>query len=175
VRPVFRDHQHETDPRDFAGAGGTHYRNDTGRNDIVACRVARDAHTVFFQVETREPLSPPSDPNWMWLLIDVHPRERWGYDFIVNRQPPSATEAILERQVENWHWEEVGRVPLRVEGNRLHLAISRKALGLPDDTTRTRLEFRWIDHATNPNDPLDVYVSGDAAPEGRFRYRYQAD
>ncbi|MCP5520456.1 MAG: hypothetical protein H7A46_02765 [Verrucomicrobiales bacterium] len=177
VRPVFRDHQHETDPRDFDGAGGTHYRNDTGRNDIVACRVARDKRSVYFQVETREPLSLPSDPNWMWLLIDADQdvTTGWeGYEFIVNRQPPSATQTTLERHVRDWEWEPVGEVPLRNQGNRLHLAIPRTALNLPIDTTRTALDFKWLDHATRPGDPMDVYVSGDAAPEGRFRYCYQA-
>ena len=45
VGPEFRDHVGETLPRDFDGAAGLHYTNRTGRNDLVACKVARDAQT----------------------------------------------------------------------------------------------------------------------------------
>ena len=178
VRPVFRDHAGETSGRDFDGAGGTHYRNASGRNDIVACRVARDTETLFFQVETHEALSAPGGTHWMWLLIDTDQDAAtgWeGYDFIVNRGERSATKTTLERNMGGWSWETACPVPLRIQGNQLHLAIPRTALNLPSHTTRTALDFKWIDHATNPGDPMDVYVSGDSAPEGRFCYRYQAE
>ena len=60
----FLDHVGETIPRDHNGVAGLHYTNKTGRNDFVACKVARDAHNVTFYVRTREPITrvPPRGP-----------------------------------------------------------------------------------------------------------------
>jgi hypothetical protein len=65
-------------------------------------------------------------------------------------------------------------VPLRIEGNRLHLALPRTALGL-DGLEVTTFDFKWVDHVQTSGDILDFYVSGDAAPDGRFNYRYVAE
>ena len=48
VRPEFSDAVGETIPRNFDGAGGLHYTNNTGRNDLAAFKVARDSRNVYF-------------------------------------------------------------------------------------------------------------------------------
>ena len=48
VRPEFSGHIGETAPRDFDGAGGLHYTNLSGRNELAACKVARDADKCLF-------------------------------------------------------------------------------------------------------------------------------
>src|SRR4030095_15050462 len=47
VAPEFRDHVRETITRDFDGAGGLHYTNRSGRNDLVSCKIARDDQNVY--------------------------------------------------------------------------------------------------------------------------------
>jgi hypothetical protein len=69
----------------------------------------------------------------------------------------------------------VAKVNCRVEGNELHLVIPRSALGLSKGNTRVALDFKWADHLQRPGEVADFYVSGDVAPEGRFRYRYLGD
>jgi hypothetical protein len=89
VLPAFTDDSGDTAPRDFDGAGGLHYRDRSGRNDLVQLKVARDDTNVYFYARTRQALTPRSDLNWMWLLIDIdgNPKTGWeGYDFIVNRR-----------------------------------------------------------------------------------------
>jgi len=66
-------------------------------------------------------------------------------------------------------------VPFRVEGNELHLAISRKALGQGHGALPVMLDFKWADNSQHPGDVTDFYLSGDVAPEGRFRYRYETN
>ena len=78
---------------------------------------------------------------------------------------------MLERCVGGWRWEEVGKVPLAVADNRLELAIPRRLLGLPVGTS-IDLGFKWVDNVQKPGDIMDFYVSGDAAPGGRFNFRY---
>ena len=177
VGPEFAAHVGETLPRDHAGVAGTHYMNRTGRNDIVACKVARDADTVYFYVRTREPLTSWAGPNWMWLLLraGVEPdrAQNWeGFNFIVNRLIEGPDVTWLEACEGGWKWRKAAKVAYRTGSHEMHLAIPLTALGLARGATDIALEFKWIDNAQKPGDILDTYVSGDAAPIGRFRYRY---
>ncbi len=178
VAPAFADDAGDTVPRDFDGAGGLQYRDRSGRNDLVVFKVARDAENIYFHARTKQALTPSSDPNWMWLLIDIDadPKTGWeGYDFIVNRRIDGDGTTWLEKNDGGWRWKPVGKVKSRLEGNELHLAIPREALGIPRDRTGDSLDFKWADNLQHPGDVMDFYTSGDVAPEGRFRYRYLAE
>ena len=178
VAPGFLDDPGDTAPRDSDGAGGTHYVDRSGRNDLVALKVARDGRNVFFHARTRAPLTPRTDPNWMQLLIDADrdPRTGWeGFDFVVNRTFEADGSTWLERNLGGWTWEKVAKVRLRTSGNALHLAIPRTALGLPEGDGPLTLDFKWVDNPQRPGDVMDFYVSGDVAPEGRYKFRYVAD
>lgn len=176
VSPEFRAHVGTAVPRDHAGVAGLQYRNPTGRNDLEVMKVAHDATQVCFYVRTRQPLSPATDAQWMWLFIDADqdPGTGWeGFEFIVNRTR-EAGQSWLERCVGGWAWERVAPVALRAEGCELHLAIPRAALGLAPGRPLA-LDFKWADNLQRPGDPLDLYLSGTTAPAGRFRYRYQGE
>jgi hypothetical protein len=178
VGPEFPDHTGETTPRDFDGVGGLHYTNSTGRNDLVALKVARDKKNVYFYARTREPLSPASDPNWMWLLIDSDQNTKtgWaGYDFMVNRTNEADGKTWLEKNEGDWNWKKIAALDFRVIGNELQLTIPRAALGLEEGSTRLALDFKWADNMQKPGDITDFFLSGDVAPEGRFNYRYTAE
>jgi arylsulfatase A-like enzyme len=177
VGPEFADHWRETDPRDFDGAGGTHYTNRTGRNDLDVFKVARDDDGLYFYARTRGASTPPSDPFWMWLLLDTDHNASTGWrgcDFLVNRERAGAGEVWLERNTGGWTWERVAKVGFRAEGNELQIAIPKRVLGLTPGAGAIALDFKWADNWQHPEDPLDPYVSGDTAPEGRFFFRYQA-
>jgi hypothetical protein len=172
VGPEFADHAFDTDHRDF-GKGEVHYVNTSGRNDITLAKVARDPANVYFYVKTRQPLTPRSDPNWMWLLIDADQNVKtgWeGYDFILNRTL-DGKKTWLEKNVGGWKWEKAAKVDLVTKGNELMLSVPRKALGLPAGDAVT-LDFKWWDNTQKPGDIMDTYLSGDAAPDVRFNYRY---
>lgn len=175
VPPVFCDHLLETRARDHRGVGKTHYRNSSGRNDLQVHKVAHDKQHVYFYAQTREPMSPWQDPNWMMLLIDTDQDTDtgWqGYDFVVNRVVKRATHTVLERHVEGWTWQPVAEVGFRAESRQLHLALPREVLGLSTDDGSVHLDFKWIDNWQHCGDVMDMYLSGDTAPEGRFRFRY---
>jgi len=175
VTSVYRDHALDTLPRDFRGCGDKHYRVQTGRNDFRTLKVTHDRANVYFHAQTSENVTPHTDTNWMWLLADVKGTNgpRWGgFNFIVSREVASPTEASIEANAGGWRWKTVGAVKYRTEGNRIHTAIPRELLGIESD--EFILEFKWIDNAQKPGDILDVYINGDTAPSGRFRYRYEA-
>jgi hypothetical protein len=111
----------------------------------------------------------------MLLLIDADTRRAtgWeGYDFVVNRSI-DGSETWLERNTDGWNWERVARLTLRVAERELMLAVPRAALGLPADAgADVAFDFKWWDNPQRAGDIMDVYLSGDAAPDGRFNYRY---
>jgi hypothetical protein len=175
VQPEFSGHVGETAPRDFAGAGGLHYTNFSGRNEIAACKVARDADKIYFYARTVAPLTPPTDTNWMWLLIDAdqNPQTGWaGYDFIVNRTRDADGKFWLEKNNGGWNWEKVAPVEIKITGTELQLAIPRELLGLKTGETKTAIDFKWADNLQAPGDVLDFYLSGNVAPAERFNYRF---
>jgi len=176
VQPEFRDHLHETQARDHRGVGKTHYKNITGRNDLRLFKVAHDQQNVYFYAQTRASISSWQDPNWMMLLIDTDQDmdTGWqGYDFVVNRAVKSATRTVLEKHRHAWHWQSMAEIDYRVKGRELHLCLPRALLGLSGEGGPVQLDFKWIDNWQHCGDVMDMYLSGDTAPEGRFKYRYQ--
>jgi hypothetical protein len=171
VGPEFIDHRQETLPRDHDGVAGLHYVNRSGRNDLVLLKVARDDTHVYFYARASAPLSPATDSNWMWLLIDADQDAKtgWqGYDFIVNRDREGG-RSYLERCSGDWHWSRVAEVGLHAAGNELQMAIPRALISTSGPLT---FDFKWVDNAQRPGELADFYLSGDVAPEGRFNYRF---
>ena len=174
VGPYFASYKGNTMHRDYDGAANTHYVDNTGRNDIVGAKVARDSKYVYFYVEAAGRLTPSSDPHWMQLFIDID-RDRatgWnGYDFVVNRVSPKRLKAIVEKNIQGiWMWEETGRINFKVSGNVLVIRIPRDVLGVGDGALD--FEFKWNDNMQEEGNIMDFYVSGDTAPGGRFDYVY---
>jgi hypothetical protein len=177
VGPEYHDDVGDTLPRNHDGAGGLHYTDRSGRNDLVAFKVARDEQNLYFFARSQGPLSPRSGAGWMWLLLDVdgNCRTGWeGFDYIVHRTIDLDGTAWLERHDGGSRWIKVARVEERIAERELHLAIPRSALGLSVGAGPLSLDFKWADSLQRPGEVMDFYTSGDVAPEGRFRYRYKA-
>ncbi|WP_156309315.1 glycoside hydrolase family 71/99 protein [Sphingobacterium endophyticum] len=177
VLPQFKHYAGNTIHRDHRGRYSEYYTNNSGRNDIIEARVARDKADVFFYVETAEKLSPSTDPNWMMLFIDVD-RDKstgWnGYDYVINRVNPKNNKAVIEKNIAGrWEWESVGTAPTSIQNNRLEIAVSRSLLKL--DGKPVNFEFKWNDNMQENGNIMDFYVNGDTAPGGRFNFVYKAD
>lgn len=171
VEVEFRDTIGDTMHRDYPGYGGLHYTNDSGRNDIVRCKVAIDRWRASFYVETREPLSPHTDPNWMLLLVDADQDAStgWcGYDYLINGEVIDGETTTLMRYTDGG-WREVARVPYRAAGNALEVAAPRWLLGLRG--SQLSFDFHWADNPTELVDAISLCTDGDSAPNRRFNYR----
>lgn len=175
VRPEYRDYPGDVMHRDFAGYGTSHYTNQTGRNDIVSCRVARDDDSLYFYVETAEKLSGYSSPNWMRLFFAPAGKAKndsWnGFSYMVEQTKEKAILKEYAGKEGEWAWSEIGEVPRRARGARLAVAVPREKIrGLAN---KVDLRFKWSDNMQAEGDVLDFYENGDAAPDGRFAYRYK--
>ncbi len=178
VGPEYRDDVGDTAWRDHAGWNNvTRYTDTTGRNDFVALKVARDNEYVYFYARTQAPITPHTDPHWMLLFINTKgdPHAGWeGYNFVVNRRVVNDTTTMLETSAGGWNWRPKAQVRYRVRGNELELAIRRADLGLRPGQP-LRLQFKWADNMQRDGDVMEFTLSGDAAPNGRFNYVYEAN
>ena len=182
VTAKYLDYTNDIEDRNSRGFGKEKYENETGRNDIVNMKVAHDDEYLYFYVDTKEDITPSTDDNWMTLFIDsgVEGNAEWyGYDFAVNVEKPNGNEAVLSKcSGSGWNWTNAGTVKMKVEGNKMMLAISRADLGIPDNNGKTLidLQFKWADnYQQNESGSYDVwtfYTDGDAAPYGRLNYIY---
>ncbi|WP_165228256.1 hypothetical protein [Aquisphaera insulae] len=175
VTVEYRDTIGDTIHRDYPGYGGLHYKDESGRNDIVTCKVAVGDEHVAFYAETREPLTPHTGENWMLLFIDADRDHKtgWnGYDLLVNGNVPDDHTTTLMRydpRAEKGPWVVESRLPCRYAGNKLELAIPRRLLGPTADDLA--FDFHWCDHPADLKDVISLCVSGDSAPNRRFNYR----
>ena len=173
ITPEYLDAVGDTQHRDWPGWGGRQYVDTSGRNDLVAAKIACDAKNIYFYVRTHAKMTPFTGPNWMQLLIDADQNAvtGWnGYDFLVNSPVLSASRTTLKRLRDGKTWP----VTYRRSGNEMQVTIPRALLGLTN-LTRTRFDFHWVDNAPAGGDPAriaDWWYVGDSAPDGRFNYRY---
>jgi len=168
----YRDTIGDTCHRDNKGYGGLHYRNDSGRNDIISSKIAVDRKNIYFQVETREALTPHTGSNWMLLLIDAdqNPDTGWyGYDYLVNQRVADDKTTTIQRYTPAGTWTEVAQLDYRYAGKMLELAIPRELLKLTGETFA--FDFKWCDNPADLQDPISLCTSGDSAPNRRFNYR----
>lgn len=174
VEPEYRDTIGDTLHRDHRGYGDTHYTNTTGRNDIILCRMAFDAENLYAYARTAEPLSAPTDPNWMLLFLDTdldHETGWEGYDYMVNAEVLSSKTTTLKTVRDNGTWSTAARISFRAAGNELELQIPLSAIGhRPGE--RISLGFHWADNIPSRTDITAFSTGGDSAPNRRFNYRY---
>ncbi|HNQ73703.1 MAG TPA: hypothetical protein PKN95_08880 [Verrucomicrobiota bacterium] len=170
VQPEFRDTVGDPVHRGHRGWDAkVTYRNETGRNDIVAAKFSSDRETAWFYVRTRDPITAPQGTNWMLLFLDAdaNPKTGWlGYDVVVNRTAAGSLETNVANR---FAWSSAGSVSCRVAGNELELAIPWKLLGL--QSPAARLDFKWADNCLAADDWTDFTLNGDTAPNDRFNYR----
>lgn len=172
VAVEYRDTIGDTIHRDYNGYGGLHYTNDSGRNDIITCKVAVDDRDVYFYAETRQPLTPHMGKNWMLLLIDAdtsHNTGWFGYDVLINQEIIDEKTTTLKRYDASATWVEQARLRFRYAGNAVEIAVPRGTLGLNGDAIT--FDFHWCDNPADLRDPISLCIDGDSAPNRRFNYR----
>lgn len=167
------DHQGDTFTRNSPGnfAAGP-YVDNTGRNDIVESRVARDEKYVYFWVQTADKLTPHTDPKWMLLFIDTDQNAQtgWnGYDLLIN--DGFSGDKSLVKRYKSGDWTRLGTAEFRYEGNQLMIRISRKYFG----ESPLRFDFHWSDNIQSLDSIEEFLLHGDQAPSRRANYRYNAE
>ncbi|MDO5571136.1 MAG: hypothetical protein Q4F97_06680 [Bacteroidales bacterium] len=172
VSPYFSSYKGNTIHRNHRGRYDQYYINNSGRNDIVGAKVARDNDFIYFYVETDNNMTPSSDHNWMMLFIDSDRDKNtgwYGYDFVVNHISPSDNMVVIEKNYKGkWMWNKIAKAEYYQIENKMAIKIARKDLNF--DNKKINLEFKWNDNMQDEGDIMDFYVNGDVAPGARFNY-----
>ena len=172
VGPEYRDYQGDTvDRNSISRVGDLTYINETGRNDIVMAKVSNDSRHLYFYVECAEAITEAEGENWMNLFInaDGNNENGWyGYDFILNRSREDGKVSVEAFTGEcAWEFETVGYAEYTQNGNVLQIKLPRAMIDFGDT-----LDFKWADNSVASGDIMQFWDLGDAAPNGRYAYRY---
>jgi len=178
VTPEFRDTLGDTFHRNHDGWGSAGpYINNTGRNDFLDMKVARDETYIYFYAKTREALTSYTDPNWMMLFInsDQDHATGWeGYDVLVNHSPSSVSQTTLEQTSSGWNWTTASTtIAYIASGNEIEIRVPRSLIGQGSGDDPVALDFHWADNIQANDDIIQFGINGDSAPNRRFDYRYQ--
>ncbi|RKX40290.1 MAG: hypothetical protein DRP64_12850, partial [Verrucomicrobia bacterium] len=178
VTPEFRDTLGDTFHRNHDGWGTAGpYINNTGRNDFLDMKVARDATYIYFYAKTRDNLTSYTDSNWMMLFInsDQEHATGWeGYDVLVNRYPGSSSQTTLEETSSGWSWTTTSTaISYIASGNEIEIRVPRSLIGQGSGDDPVALDFHWADNIQANDDIIQFGINGDSAPNRRFDYRYQ--
>ena len=175
VGPEFRDYEgdvtHRVSPGHVGGNEYGFYVNQSGRNDIVTAKVSSDSQYLYFYVECASDITDPEGSNWMNLFInaDCDDATGWyGYDFILNRNRND--EAVLIERfvgVDTWAFETVGSVAYTRRGNVMQVKIPKDLIGFSGT-----IDFKWADNSVPTGQIMEFLDQGDAAPNGRYNYRF---
>ena len=174
VKKSYYDHvgdvTHRNSPGNFAAGP---YINETGRNDIVESKVARDDDYVYFYVKTADALTPHTDPYWMLLFIDAdksHETGWEGYDLLVNAEfKNDRTSTVKTYDGESWSGSK--GVAFRYEGNEMMVRIPRSYFG----SGKLAFDFHWADGIQKLGDIEEFFLNGDQAPSRRANYRFEEE
>lgn len=167
VEASYQDTRGDVIHRNHPGYGNLMYTDESGRNDLVCCKVAVDKKNLYFYAETAFDLSPNTDKNWMLLLLNTDQKSQtgWeGYDYMVK-----------EGWLHVWNnqrkdWQKTIHVIMQEKGNKLELSLPRKTL---DQTGKTvKIDFKWTDNPSALDNIITLCTSGDTAPNRRFAYRF---
>ena len=174
VGPEFRDVYGDTAKRDHVSyAGGLRYTNDTGRNDILTSKVSDDGEYLYFFVECAENITAREGDNWMNLFIKSDGNEEtgwYGFDYIINRSEENG-KASIERFNDGWTFEKTGEAEYALDGKTLVIKVKRTDIGYDGKS----LDFKWADNSVTDGEIMGFLDNGDAAPDGRFCYRYTTE
>ena len=176
VYPYYRADKGMTIHRDWPGFGDYYYKNDSGRNDIVGAKVARNEEYIWFYAECSSDITPPSAQGWMTVFVDTDRNKStgWeGYDIAINRTAPAGGLTDVEAYVptadpRSFTWKKIGQAEIKVEGNKIMYKVPRRLIS----DKKLDFEFKCSDNMINA-DAMDFYENGSSAPLGRFNYLFK--
>ena len=161
--------------RNNKGFGEHVYVNDGLRNDFIQAKVSYDSENIWFYVKTADAITPYETAGWMTLLIDAQAATKnskdWEeFEYIIGRQGTTDSTMVLEKSTGGWNWETVANVKYIVDGDEMVIEVPRKLLGNAGKSLD--FGFKWCDDNIQDGDIMTLYTDGDAAPGGRFVFRF---
>ncbi len=182
VGPEYRDYEGDVTHRKSPGhVGGNEYGmyiNFSGRNDFVTAKVSNDTENLYFLAECAADITAPEGTNWMNLFINVDCNDEtgwYGFDYLLNRNRDDG-RVLVEKFTgkDSWTFETVGTADYTCEGKVMQIKLAKSLIGLASGRTAT-FDFKWADNSVPTGDIMEFLDQGDAAPNGRYTYRFTTE
>ncbi|MBQ3150068.1 MAG: bacterial Ig-like domain-containing protein [Clostridia bacterium] len=193
VTPYFASYIGNTGDREAEGYGDLYYTDYSGRNDIIGTQMARDDDNIYILVECADDITPYTDKLWMNIYLDTD-RTNEGFesfDYVINKKTPESDSiTTLERFTGNgYESETVAKINYSVDGRYLQVCVPKELLGISGydftvdycitDNVHDESDGKFTtdsdyEYSVFSGDILNFYTSGDVAPGGRFKYRYES-
>lgn len=157
----------------------THYKDDSGRNEITGATVTDNGDSLIFTAETGSAIEKYDfHSNWMTLYIDIDGSPLpsfYGYNYIANVYQYTDTTTCIARCTESSRTIEpdtfkiFSLIEYNCTENKLSMTIPKELLGLAG-SDKYKIRFKWADSRTEITRLEDFYTKGDAAPIGRLNF-----
>ena len=148
--------------------------NETGRNDVLKVKVAKDSKNIYFRIETREDITPyvEGDNCWMNLMIKLPDAQKgglMGFQYIINKIVKDNNKSSVCKYIDG-KYKEIAECERYVLGNVMQIKVSRRSM----DIKAKNLEFvfKIADNVTDTENYYSYYTTGDVAPIGRLVYKF---
>ena len=104
----------------------------------------------------------------LFIKSDGDGKNGWyGFDYVINRSR-DGKKAAVEKFKDGWTTEKAGDAEYVIKGKTITVKVSAALVGYDKET----LDFKWADNSVDDGDIMGFWDKGDAAPDGRFCYRY---
>lgn len=175
VTSYYRDTLGDNVNRDASGVGNLHYTDFSGRNDFVESKVCRDNEYVYFYAKCADEIKGMEDGNWMRLYIKTTGENGWeGYNYVINKDVPVFGKTTVYKLGGSWENATAsGTAEVLCKGDEIAIAVKLSDLGL--SAKNVSFQFKWHDNSQEDGNYMQVYTSGDCAPDARFNYVYTED
>lgn len=174
IKTSYDDYNDAEEGRNSVGYGNIYYTEAPTRNDIIHSKFAYDDENLYFMVQTENTLSPYTDENWMNLLLSINGggENSWEtFDYILNRTSPTSNSVTIEAfQNNSWNFKTIGTADYIIDNDTLIMSIPRALLGV-SGSDLPQINFKWVDNVDINGDLMNLYSSGESAPNNRFTYR----
>jgi len=172
IKIEYRDTRGDIIHRDHQGYAGIHYKNNSGRNDIITSKISVSKDFISFYLETDSPLTPHNGKNWMLIFVDIdkNPNTGWyGYDYLLNKEIIDESKSSLMRY-EDKKWINQSIISYSFDKNKLEISVPRDQLELLGN--ELEFDFKISDNMDEIENPISFCLNGDTAPNRRFNYRF---
>lgn len=161
---------------------GVRYYDTTNRNDIGSIKMASDIAHLYVNVTCAEDIKPyvSGDSGWMNLYVSTGKTGGWeNYNYLINATPNGGNTTVHALTANSEGKKVLGNTSTAayvLSGKTISFKIALSDLGVSSGSV---IQIKATDNVGGvgafkvKGTADDFYITGDAAPYGRFNYTFK--